>query len=139
MQEQFSWGCRHAGCAQCLLICDTRSRKCFVPSSDPPCLPITLLSPTRSSTLLGTSALGYLQAFTWNVSPCGDHRMGYLKDHAESLGRGPSILSWMLPTGTSSRCGRWPTEKTPLTSSPNPPFGAQRFLPTPTSALPRAV
>ena len=34
--------------------------------------------------------------------------MGYLKDLAESLGPGPSILSWMLPVGTSSRCGRWP-------------------------------
>jgi hypothetical protein len=90
-----------------LLVCDPRDRKCSVLSSDPLSLPITLPSATRSLHLLGTSTFGSLQAFTWNVSPRSDHRMGYLQDHAESLGPGPSILSWMLPKGTSSRCGRW--------------------------------
>src|SRR5262249_28300069 len=65
-----------------------------------------LLAATRQQPLQGTSALGSLQAFAWNVSPHGDHRMGPLEDHAERLRRGPSILSWMLPLGTSSRMGK---------------------------------
>jgi hypothetical protein len=65
-------------------------------------LPIVNQPATRHQLRLGTLALGSLQAFAWDVSPRGDHRMGSLGDHAERLGPGPSIRSWMLAMGTSS-------------------------------------